>query len=194
MAARHDVGLAVAERLAPGDADHLLDEVDAGDHLGHGMLHLDAGVHLDEEELARRVVVEVFERAGAAVTAGLGQPDRGTAERRAGLIGQARRGSLLPDLLAAALQRAFPLAEMDGGAPVAQDLDFDVSGAADEAFEVEAAVTEGGLGLGRGLRQQRREFVGVACDPDAAPAASRRRLDHHGKSDPGGDGRSGFEQ
>jgi hypothetical protein len=48
------------------------DDVDAGDHLGHRMLDLHAGVHLDEVELA--VLVEKLEGAGAAVadlTAGL---------------------------------------------------------------------------------------------------------------------------
>ena len=41
-----------AQRLAAGDAQHLAHEIDAGDHLGHRMLDLDAGVHLDEIELA----------------------------------------------------------------------------------------------------------------------------------------------
>src|SRR3712207_8614617 len=48
-----------------GDADLLVHEVDAGDHLGHRMLHLDAGVHLDEVELA--VLVQELDRAGAGV-------------------------------------------------------------------------------------------------------------------------------
>ena len=54
-------------------ADLLLHDVDAGDHLGHRMLDLDARVHLDEVELA--VLVQELERAGAAVAdlaAGLG--------------------------------------------------------------------------------------------------------------------------
>ncbi len=42
-----------AQRLAAGDADHLAHQVDAGDELGHRMLDLDAGVHLDEVEVAR---------------------------------------------------------------------------------------------------------------------------------------------
>jgi hypothetical protein len=47
--------LAESQLLAIRDADHLLDEIDAGDLLGHGMLHLQAGVHLKEiEALAGR--------------------------------------------------------------------------------------------------------------------------------------------
>ena len=57
-----------------------LHQVDAGDQLGHRMLHLDARVHLDEVELV--VLVEELERAGAAV-----------ADRLAGLDARARPSS-----------------------------------------------------------------------------------------------------
>ena len=40
------------QRLARGDANLLLDQVDAGDHFGDRMLDLNAGVDLDEVELA----------------------------------------------------------------------------------------------------------------------------------------------
>ena len=65
VAAPHDVALPEAQLLAGGDADLLLHDVDAGDHLGHRVLDLDARVHLDEEELV--VLVQELERAGAAV-------------------------------------------------------------------------------------------------------------------------------
>ena len=67
MAANGDVGLAVGERLSARDKKHRLNEVDAGDDLGHRVLDLDAGVHLDEVKVAGRLVVEIFERAGAPV-------------------------------------------------------------------------------------------------------------------------------
>ena len=63
MAADRDVGLAEGQRLAARNAQHGLHEIHAGDHLRHRMLDLDARVHLDEEELVRRFVVEIFERA-----------------------------------------------------------------------------------------------------------------------------------
>ena len=53
------------QRRAGGDLDLLVDEVDAGDHLGHRMLDLDARVHLDEVELA--VLVEELDRSGADI-------------------------------------------------------------------------------------------------------------------------------
>src|SRR5665213_3782341 len=48
-----------------GDTDLLQHEVDVGDHLGDGMLDLDAGVHLDEIEFA--VLVEKFDGADAEI-------------------------------------------------------------------------------------------------------------------------------
>ena len=53
------------ELLPGGDADLLLHDVDAGDHLGDRVLDLHARVHLDEVELV--VLVEELERARAAI-------------------------------------------------------------------------------------------------------------------------------
>ncbi len=65
MAFEAHVGLAVAEFLAGGDAYLLAHQIDVADHFGHRMLDLQAGVHLDEGELA--VLIEEFQRAGVAV-------------------------------------------------------------------------------------------------------------------------------
>ena len=45
-----DVGLVETQRLAGGDADLLLHQVDARDQFGDGMLDLDAGIDFDEVE------------------------------------------------------------------------------------------------------------------------------------------------
>ena len=60
-----DVLLGDRQGLTGGNAQLLLDEVDAGDHLGDRMLHLDTGVHLDEIELA--VLVQELEGTRTAV-------------------------------------------------------------------------------------------------------------------------------
>src|SRR5690606_18401641 len=121
---------------AATDLDLLLEDVDTGDHLGDRMLHLDTGVHLDEEELT--VLVEKLEGAGAAVTqldtglyaAGL---DFGT-----GLLVNARGRRFLDDLLVAALQRAVPIAQMNGIAlTVGQHLNFHVTGIGQELLQVD---------------------------------------------------------
>ena len=51
MAAGSDLLLAARQRLTARHADLPLDEVQARDHLGHRMLHLKAGIHLQEVEL-----------------------------------------------------------------------------------------------------------------------------------------------
>ena len=73
-----DLLLGQRQVAAGGDADLLQHEVDVGDHLGDGMLDLDAGVHLDEVELA--VLVEELDGADAEIfhllhRLGHGQPD-----------------------------------------------------------------------------------------------------------------------
>ena len=50
--------------LAGGDADHLLDQIDAGDQLGHRMLDLQPRVHLQEIE-ALVLAGDELDRAGA---------------------------------------------------------------------------------------------------------------------------------
>ena len=49
-AGQRDVLLRQRKLFAGGDADHLLDEVDAGDEFGHGMLDLQPRVHLQEDK------------------------------------------------------------------------------------------------------------------------------------------------
>src|SRR5690625_2619888 len=53
-----DVLLANAQRVAGGNAELLLDDVDAGDHLGDRMIDLDALLYLDKKVLA--VLIQVL--------------------------------------------------------------------------------------------------------------------------------------
>ena len=172
-----DLGVAVAELLAGGDAEHLADQVDAGDLLGDAVLDLEAGVDLEEgdgavlgdEELARP----------GAVVAGLGEdPLGGLVELGDLLVGEERRGGLLDELLVAALQRAVAGGDDDDVAVlVGQALGLDVAGLVEELLDQALAATERGDGLAdRGL-------VGVgdlldrAGDLEAAAAAAEDRLD-----------------
>ena len=100
------------QRLAGGDADLLLDQVDAGDQLGDRVLDLDAGVDLDEVEVVVGVDQELA-GAGVDVAGGLGQPDGGLAELRADLERQGRGGRLLDELLVPALERAVAVPAVD---------------------------------------------------------------------------------
>ena len=183
MAAHGDLVLREGERLAGGDPDLLLDEVDARDHLGHGMLDLDPRIDLDEVEVMVGVDQEL---AGAGIDiAGLaGQPDGGLAQRMPDLERERRGGRFLDELLVAALERAVPVPAVDDvPVLVGQDLDLDMARSVDELLDVDAGVLEGGLGLVAGGLQRDRKVLLVAADPHALAAAPRGRLDEHGVAD-----------
>ena len=96
-AAQHDAALVepeVVQRLAGGDADLRLHQVDVGHLFGDGVLDLDAGVHLDEDMLAgalARRVDEELDGAGVDVADGLREGDGVAVQRLAQLVGDVRR-------------------------------------------------------------------------------------------------------
>jgi hypothetical protein len=102
--------LRLRQRLAGGNAQLPLDEVDAGDHLGDRMLDLQPRVHLHEVEAAVGMGDEL-DRAGADVADRARRIDRGATHRRAPLGGHARRRRFLEHLLVATLHRAVALEE-----------------------------------------------------------------------------------
>ena len=135
MAGEFDVLLLQPERLAGGDAQLQLDEIEPGDRLGDGMLDLQPRVHFHEIELAVAVEQE-FQRAGALVADRLDRGDRDRAHPRPQFRRHRRRRRFLDQFLVPPLHRAIALAEMDGVAmAVAEHLDFDVAGIDDGAFE-----------------------------------------------------------
>src|SRR5262249_42592518 len=98
-----DRGLRVRELFAARDADLLAHDIDAGGHLRHRMLDLDARVHLDEGEHA--VLVEELERAGAAIADAAASLGAALADLRDRRTRDTRRRRLLEHLLMAALHR-----------------------------------------------------------------------------------------
>ena len=110
-AAQLDLVLGDRELLAGGDEDLLADDVDPGDHLGHAVLDLDAGVHLEEEVLVANL--HSLDRAGAAVADRGGGVGGDLADPLAHLGVDVRARGLLDHLLVAALDRAVALAEVD---------------------------------------------------------------------------------
>src|SRR5690606_35057505 len=181
------VALVEFEVLAVGDLDLLLDQIDAGDLLGDGVLHLDAGVHLDEVEVTLGVH-EVFDGAGAFVVAGLGGLDRGLAHALAQVGREEGRGGFLDELLVAALHGAVAFAEVEGLAVgVGEDLELDVAGLLDVFLDIDRAVAEGFLGLVAGDVVFLGEGDVVVGDAHAAPAAAGDGLDDDGVADLAGD-------
>ena len=157
--------------LARGDPQLLGDQVDAGDQLGDRVLHLDPGVHLDEEELAAVGVDQELNRAGAAIADRRAQrrPPPRTAARAC------RRPAAAP---------APPRAPSGAGAAASSRARAGGSwtrrrrapapphgGPHHEPLHVQPLVAERSRRLSGGCPVIALETVGVMDDPDPAPAA-----------------------
>jgi hypothetical protein len=137
-----------------GDANLRLDQVDAGDHLGHGMLDLNAGVDLDEIEVVA-LIDDELDRAGVGVADFSDQPHGRFAHREAFFLRQAWGGALFDQFLVPPLRAALALEEVaDVAVMIGDDLDFDVPRAIDVALQIDPGVAERGLGFGAGLLQR----------------------------------------
>ena len=172
-----DPRVVVPELLARGDPEHLADQVDPGDLLGDAVLHLEAGVHLEEGD-GPVLGDEELTGAGADVVR-LAQDRLGALVEAAHLVvGQERRGRLLDQLLVAPLQRAVTGGDHhDVAVLVGEALGLDVARLVEELLHEALAASEGGLGL----THRRLEGVGdlllLASDLEAATATSERGLD-----------------
>ena len=123
------------QRMALSDEDLGPYKVQAGDDFGHRVLHLDAGVHLDEEPLVAVEVVEELHRPSVVVADLTRQSGGRIAEFLDDILGQSEGRGYLDDLLVAALHGAVALEEVDDVAvAVAQNLNFDVFGSGDVLF------------------------------------------------------------
>ncbi len=172
------------ERITRGDFEHPLHEIDSRDLFRHGMLDLQARIHLEKEELARLVIEHELDRSGRAVADGATERDRPLEQRAARVLGQARGRRLLDHLLVPALRGAITLAERnDAARAVAEDLHLHVPRPLDEALEEQASIAEVLLGE----RACRAELVGegapLATHLHADPAAARRALHDERESD-----------
>ena len=176
VAARQRV-LGQAQRLAGGDPELFLDEVDPGGFLGDGVLHLEAGVDLEEGHGAVGRDQE-FHGAGAGVAGFAADGLGGVVDQRGLLVAQERRGGLLEELLVPALQGAVAGSDDHHVAVrVRQDLRLDVAGAVQVALHEAFAAAEGGDGFPDGGVEG---FLDLVEDPDhfhAASAAAEGGLD-----------------
>src|SRR6266403_2825676 len=181
-----DLCLGEGKRLAGRHPDHQLDEIETGDELGHRMLDLEPGVHLEKVEIAL-LVDDELDRAGRTVVDGARQRYRLLAHGRTGLGVEKRARRLLDYLLVAALDRAFALAEMDDvAADIAEDLDLDVPRLLDVFLDKDPVVSKARLGLTRGRAEAVASLVIVRGDPHSLAAATGGRFDHHRIADVAG--------
>ena len=173
-----------ADRLALRHLDLFLDQVDAGDHLRNRVLHLYAGVHLQEVEASLVLVEYKLGRTGVFVFDGFGYPQGRLAQPLSELARQPRRRRLLDQFLVTALHRTVPLEQMDIiAAPVGQHLYFDMAGVGDKGFEVQTVVAKGRTGLCCCLSEYGLQVIWPVDRFHALAAASRRRLQQDRVSD-----------
>ncbi len=184
MAWPRSSGERARKALSGGHVELELDQVDAGRHLGHGVLDLEAGVDLQEGEGPLVGLVEELDGAGVPVPGGQHQVERRPAQLPV-LVGvEDRRGGLLDQLLAAPLDGAVAHAERPGAAVVVgDDLHLDVARAGHEPLHQHARVAEGAQALlPRPLERGQQLLLG-GDDPDAAPPATGSGLDHQRVAD-----------
>ena len=178
MAAKYDVFLRPGQWLPTGQANLPLDDIDAGHQFRHRVLHLQAGVHLQETELA--VGPQKLHRPRADIVNGLGQSDGRRAHRRSQFRRHGGRGRLLDNLLVAALDGALALAQMDDAAAlVGQHLYFNVARMGQGALQQQVSGAEGGRRLASCRGQCLRQRARLVDEAHPLAAAARRRLDHH---------------
>src|SRR5918994_6610193 len=145
-----DVLLAQPQRLTRRDQHLLTDEVEPRDQLGDRVLHLDPGVHLEEEVLAF-LREQTLDRPGRAVADRPGRVDGDLPDPLAEVFRDGGRRRLLDQLLVATLDRAVALPEMDHGAVrVGQHLNLDVPRVLEVALDIDSRVGEIGLALAAG--------------------------------------------
>ena len=174
-----------AQLRAEGHGDLLFDKVDAVTAFGNAVLHLKAGVHLNEVGLALRGDEE-FHR-GEGEIAHLANQHAGVfLEAFAQFGGNARprgRGDF-HELLVVALHGAVAFVKGEHVAVlVGDDLDFDVADLFEVLFHVQAGVAEGRLRHGGGLKKGIFQFAFLTNKENAAPASAALRLQHDGEGD-----------
>jgi len=115
MTIERDLVLRQRQPFAKGHTQLPFDEVDAGDQFGHGMLDLQACVHLDEEHVL--AVGDEFDGAGADIVDRRGRLARGSTYRLAPLGIKRRRRRFLDHLLDAAVATCIRVRNSDNRLP-----------------------------------------------------------------------------
>ena len=158
-------------------------QVDARDHLGDGVLHLNPGVHLNEVVLAE-FVHQKFHRARVHIAHGGGDLHRVRPQGLPHRLRHAPRGGVLHHLLVAALQGAVPLPQMAHVAVfVRKDLHLDVLGLHQIFFHEDAVVPEGLAGLAFHKLKGGQHVLLPLAQAHAPPAAAGGSLQNHGEAE-----------
>ncbi|MCY1213453.1 hypothetical protein D9M72_252340 [compost metagenome] len=193
MADQRHLLLGDRQRFATGNANLPGHQVEAGDGFGDRVLHLQAGVHFHEEEVATLIQQE-FHGAGTDVADGLGGAHGGFTHGAAQFRRQAGGGRFFDDFLVAALDGAVALVEVQAVAvAVGEHLDFHVARLEDVLLHQHARVAEGGLGFALGGGQGLGQFAFALYHLHALAATTCGGFQQHRVADALGGGAEGFQ-
>ena len=172
------------QRVPLGDQDLRAHEVEAGDDFGDRVLHLDPGVHLDEEPPVRVQVVKKLDRAGIIVANFLRHPRGGFAEVTNNLLWKPVARGHFNDLLVPALDGTIAFVKMDDiPVLVPKHLNLDVLGMRDVLLEEHGGIAKGAPGFGLSLVQQTFQVRRLGHHPHPAASATERRFDNQREAD-----------
>ena len=167
------------QRFAICNADHLFNQIDAGDQFGHRVFHLKTRVHLEEVEVPVTIDDE-FHSTRAGVAHCLRQSDRLFAHRLTCSFVKERRRRFFDNLLVPALDRTFAFVQVDAVAMgIRQNLNFDVARLGDEFLDKDTVIAKRRRRFVFGRLEAFTRFFVVPRDPHALTAATGRGLDHH---------------
>ena len=174
-----DLVLRQGQRLARSDPNHQLHQVQPGDALGHRVLHLQTGVHLQKVK-ALVLADHKLHRASTLVIDRLGQGHGLLAHGLAGGVADEGAGRLLDHLLMAALDRALALVQVQHVAlAVANELDLDVTRLLDKFFNEHPVVAEAVAGLIAATGEAFQSLLVVPGHAQALATPAGTGLDHH---------------
>src|SRR5437660_2585259 len=172
MAARADLLLGDAQRLASGNVQLMAHEVQPRNHLRYRMFHLQAGIHLKEVKLPVFIKHKLY-GARIHIASRLSDTNGGMAHlgTQGGIEGN--RGTFFDDLLVPSLNRAFALPKMDQIAVlIAQHLDLDMTRTLDQPFQKNGLIATGSPGLSSRSGKLLKEIIKVVYRAHPfAPAA-----------------------
>src|SRR6185312_979928 len=171
-----DLILCERQRLTPGHAQLPLDEIEPGDRLRYGVLHLEPGVHLEKVEVV--AVEEKLHGAGALIADAARHQHRRSVQRLAYGLRQRGGGSLLDELLMPPLHRAVAVAEVHTIAVrVGEYLHLDMPRLRQVSLDEQRSITEGTLRQAARAGQRLAQLIPGVHDTHALAASAGGGLD-----------------
>ncbi len=160
-----------------------LDQVEPGDHFSHRVLHLQAGVHFHEIELAARIQ-QKLNRASAHIIHGLGHLHRCSPKGFTLLLSEPECGRFLNHFLVAALCRAIAFEQMHYIAVgVGKHLHFHMARLDNLFFKHHRGVAKCVFCLALTTFKCGLQIACTADNSNALATTAGHRLDHQRKTD-----------